>query len=381
MSRQSPTKPPKRRRYVPITYRGYGKLWQKRKIYYVGARPKILRPDGAFKPGKTILETLAATFKRFELILCNGKSRVRKKGSTWQVFLSLDDVKEMKSRLFSRTKDATQSVVSARFSEIFPDHFEEGTRLFSYENDLFAGILTPTFAPTRLSKDDRVAFDNYIPRFVASGVGKSSAAGKFTAGIELNVLQPLAKELETRINNDRSETTWQSYLRQNITLIQQGYIELIPKSNIDVMGTAFPDFLLVTYDGYLDILEIKTPFTGLLLEDKSHNNYYWSSEISKAIAQVENYIQAVIDIGDKIRNKVKDRFGINLRVIKPRGIIFAGNSNQFGGDKLIQDDFRLLNEGLKNVTVTTYDELLTRLQNYIAALSGNTDSKAGSRRN
>ena len=159
-------------------------------------------------------------------------------------------------------------------------------------------------------------------------------------------------------------------MKQNILIIQQGYIELIPKANIGVVGTSYPDFLLVTYDGYLDILEIKTPFTPLVLHDKSHNNYYWSTDVSKAIAQVENYIQAIAEIGDKVRNAVKDSYGIDLRVIKPRGIIFAGNSNQFGGNKLIQDDFRLLNQGLKNVTVVTYDELLTRMQNYIAVLTG-----------
>lgn len=156
----------------------------------------------------------------------------------------------------------------------------------------------------------------------------------------------------------------------NITIIQQGYITLISKANIGVLTTSFPDFLLVTYDEYLDILEIKTPFTELLSEDKDHKNYFWNREISKAIAQVENYIQAVEEIGPKVRTKVKDLYGIDLRVIKPRGIIFAGNSTQFKGQKLIQDDFRLLNQGLKNVTIVTYDELLTRLQNYIVALSG-----------
>ena len=88
-----------------------------------------------------------------------------------------------------------------------------------------------------------------------------------------------------------------------------------------------------------------------------------------AIAQVENYIQAVEELGPTIRTKLRDIYSIDLRVIKPRGIIFAGNSGEFEGKKSVQDDFRLLNQGLKNVTVVTYDELLTRLQNYITALS------------
>lgn len=82
-------------------------------------------------------------------------------------------------------------------------------------------------------------------------------------------------------------------------------------------------------------------------------------------------------IADKARNVVKDTYGIDLRVIKPRGIIFAGNSDQFQQNKLIQDDFRLVNQGLKNMTVVPYDELLTRLQNYITALTGIKQKKSG----
>jgi len=137
----------------------------------------------------------------------------------------------------------------------------------------------------------------------------------------LKVLQPLAKDLEKRIQSDKSESTWQNYLKENILIIQQGYIELIPKANIGVVGTSYPDFLLVTYDGYLDILEIKTPFTPLLLHDKSHNNYYWSSDISKAVAQIENYIQAIAEIGDKVRNAVKDTYGV-ISVLLNQGDYF-----------------------------------------------------------
>jgi hypothetical protein len=56
-----------------------------------------------------------------------------------------------------------------------------------------------------------------------------------------------------------------------------------------------------------------------------------------------------------------------MKAIRPRGIILTGDTRNFEGQK-IKDDFRLLREGIKNVTILTYDELLTRLQNYIAVL-------------
>lgn len=358
------------KKHVKITNKGYGKKWQGFKICYTGTRPKFLQDDGRFNSCKNILEALAAAFKKFELILCASKSKILIKGKKAQVFLCIDDLKLMNSGLIPQKKDVTQRAIAALFATIYPKHFKPGARLFNYANGMFAGILTNTFMPARLSKEDRIAVAHFIPKFIASGVSKGTAPAKFKASVELKILQPLAKDLESRIGKDKSESTWQEYLKQNILVIQQGYIELVTKANIGVVGTSYPDFLLVSYDGYLDILEIKTPFTQLLLEDRSHKNYYWSGEVSKAIAQTENYIQAIEEISDRVRNKVKDIYGIDLRVIRPRGIIFAGNSSQFGGDKLIQDDFRLLNQGLKNVTVVTYDELLTRLQNYMAALAG-----------
>lgn len=364
------------RKHVIIANKGYGQKWQGFKIYYTGNRPKIIRDDGVFTSCKTMLETLAGKFKKFELILTESKSVIRTKGATVQVFLSLTDVRQLNSALITRKKDVTQRAITAMFSTLFPNNFDENTRLFSYENGLFAGILTGHFMPTRLSKEDRVAFANFIPKFIASGVAKSSTSTKIKSAVEVKILQEFAKDLERRIQSDKSESTWQDYFKQNILFIQQGYIELVSKANIGVVATSYPDFFLITHDGYLDILEIKTPFTPLLLEDKSHNNYYWSSDVSKAVAQVENYIEAIMGIADKVRSAVKDIYGIDLRVIKPRGIIFAGNSNQFRQNKLIQDDFRLLNEGLKNVTVVPYDELLTRLQNYIAALTGIKQKKS-----
>lgn len=360
----------KTRKHIKITVKGYGRKWQGSKVHYIGARPKMIRDDGAFTSGKSILEALAARFKKFELTLCNDKSRIQKKGKVYQVFLSIADLRQMNSALISRKKDATQRAISVTFATHFPKYFDEATRLFSYSDGLLAGVLTSSFMPSRLSKEDRVALGKFIPTFIASGVAKSSGGTKFTAAVELKVLQSLAKDLEKRIQKDKSEAVWQDYLKEKILYIQQGYIELISKANIGVVGTSYPDFILVTHDGYLDILEIKTPFTNLLLNDKSHNNHYWSSDISKAIAQVENYIQAIESIGDTLRNKVRDTYGIDLRVIKPRGIIFAGHTEQFNGKKPIQDDFRLLNQGQKNVTVVPYDELLVRLQNYITVLSG-----------
>ena len=360
----------RRRNFIPVTNKSYGNRFKGFKIYYEGVRPKLLKDDGSFRTGKTILESLSSKFKRFEIILSK-KSKIKKKGRSYSVYISTNDLNQIQPQLITRGRDLKQRVIAKKFAEVFPNYFKEDERLFNYEKEMFSGVLAKNFMPTLLSTNDRKAIADFIPRFIASGVaGKNvSMSGKLKSGLELKVLREIASDLKRRINADKSESTWQDYLKDNILHIQQGYIAFVGKANIGIISTKFPDFLLVTHDGYLDILEIKTPFTSLLLEDKSRRNYYWTAELSKAISQVENYIDEVSGLRDKVRNEIKDKYGIELRVVRPRGVILAGNTEQFGGDKKIADDFRLLSQGLKNITVVTYDELLIRLQNYIAVLA------------
>ena len=142
------------------------------------------------------------------------------------------------------------------------------------------------------------------------------------------------------------------------------------------MTTQFPDFGVVTADDYLDLIEIKLPKTPLLSFDSSHNSYYWSSHLAKAIAQVESYIQSVTTSSDAIIVAIGKLSGIQLKIAKPRGIVIAGNSAQFDGEPRKADFFRMLSEGLKNVEVIPYDELARRLRNTRVSIEA-LEKKAG----
>jgi len=137
--------------------------------------------------------------------------------------------------------------------------------------------------------------------------------------------------------------------------------------NIAVGNTKFPDFSLVTHDSYIDILEIKKPDTKLIKLDPSRGNYHADTELSRAIIQVENYIENITAHKDAVRSYIKDNYKLDLKVVRPRGIILAGNASNLTEQKE-RDDLRLLAHGLKSITIVTYDELLTRLNNYIKVL-------------
>lgn len=68
-----------------------------------------------------------------------------------------------------------------------------------------------------------------------------------------------------------------------------------------------------------------------------------------------------------IRNYIKDKYKIDLQVLRPRGVILVGDNDQFKNQKE-NDDFRLLSQGIKNITFVTYSDLLSRLLNYIQVL-------------
>lgn len=57
-----------------------------------------------------------------------------------------------------------------------------------------------------------------------------------------------------------------------------------------------------------------------------------------------------------------------MKALRPRGIILAGNASKFDDPKQ-RNDLRILSQAQKNIIILTYDELLTRLKNYIVVLA------------
>lgn len=109
------------------------------------------------------------------------------------------------------------------------------------------------------------------------------------------------------------------------------------------------DIILRTVDGYLDIVELKLPTHEVLIYDKSHDTFYPSSEVSKAIAQVIKYFQETED--SRLQLEVKE----NLPFLKPRGRIVIGRSTAW--DRKQYDALRRINAALQSVQVLTYDHL------------------------
>lgn len=349
--------------YVVVTSRSYGKALRGVQIHFEGKRPSTLRDDGSITFGKHILEALTSKFKKFQWIITEKTDSISTTYGIVRVRTSQQLLERMRKENWARSRDIKNDIVQRFFSATFSDHFSSSSTSV-YVPGTLAYIVGPDIVP-RLSIKDKEALSAFLPNYVAAEAVGTVQKLKATAQIES--LKSLARNLKTEIGRSHPEAWWQIYVKSNILLMQQGYIKTLEKLNVAIGDTKFPDFTLVTHDNYLDILEIKKPDTNLLKHDSSRGNYFWDTEVSKAISQTENYIEQINNKANDLRSYLIDKESINVKVVRPRGIILAGNTQKFDKQKE-RDDFRLLAQGLKNITILTYDELHIRLENYITVL-------------
>lgn len=355
--------------YVKVSNTSYGKRLKGIKIYFEGKRPTGLKDDGKITLGKNILEILKRNFTRFDWVITEGKNEIVVKYGITKVYTSSQTLGKLFTQSLERTRDVKEDIITKNFATLYPGRFTT-THAAKYVPGTIAGLLKENIL-NDLSTEDKDELNKFIPDYAAKeSVGVVSV---LNATAQIKTLRELAQEMKSEIKGTRSEKWWQDYIHKNILIIQQGYIKAIEKLNISVGTTKLPDFSLVTHDNFLDILEIKMPSTPLIKLD-SRNNYRWDSGVSSAIIQTENYIEIISKNGDQVRSFIKDKYGIDLKIVKPRGIILAGDSTKLKIQKE-RDDFRLLTQASKNITFLTYDELVIRLENFIEVLEKHSAKK------
>lgn len=183
-------------------------------------------------------------------------------------------------------------------------------------------------------------------------------------------LQEIINKYEQLLRDNPSESHWQSFFNEYITLFDNRYYKRIDHKNIGLGKTNYPDLVLVDIYGYIDFYELKKSDMELLRYDKDHDTFYWSTEVSKVIAQATNYLQIIKDNSINYASAIKKQTetennkGIDINIISPRAIIVAGSSNELN-TQIKKNHFKNLRESLKNIEFVLYDELLDRLKNLL----------------
>jgi hypothetical protein len=312
--------------------------------------------------GKPLLEKLADQFGEFDLVIDNNKvsSVCREEGRT-EIVLNYNDLLNIRHDYWRRSKLCGEEAITQGLRGIFPDEFgERGKVLAEIPEELKA--ITP-------SRDEIARAIRVLP-FVRKWGLRDDDVLQLTTGqnvLHYVNLESVLGEFEKRLNKESSESEWQGFFKKNLVILHPGYIRVIEKSNVSLGKAELPDFLMLSVEGYIDVHEIKLPKTKLLNYDDSHNNYYWSGEISKAIAQIESYLDALSRNKYALEREIEKRYELKVTILRPRGYIIAGHSNQFV-EPIQSDYFRLLNESLSNTRILPYDTFLQIFKNLSKAL-------------
>lgn len=190
------------------------------------------------------------------------------------------------------------------------------------------------------------------------------------------------KEFNDSLTNfTKSEHYWKDFLKRNQWVFGASYVNIIDEQRIDIHHET--DLPFEIEDGFMDIVEIKRPDSPFWAQHpRSKENYLYRGKfliphlyLQGAISQLSKYIfQAEKKVSDV--DYIVDHGGV--APIKPRGLIVHGRS--FGWRNGEKESFRLLNDGLHNIQIITFDHLLARAKRIlkvmeIEAESDNPDSE------
>lgn len=220
-----------------------------------------------------------------------------------------------------------------------------------------------------------IRLDNY---FIRKNLSKIISLGKDILKLKKDDLTTesgkcLIKRIDpTDKKIKQLETVWQKYFEQYLLYLIFTYKEIYPKIKLNSDAEKkYPDFIGVNHYNGVDIIEIKTHLTPALVWDGSHNNYAFSSELSKAIIQIMNYMDAV---KARLFKEPADERKITEttneeNLYRPRGIIIISSKSKLvkgikHDEKKMERDFTKLRGSLHDIEIITFDEIIGMAEYY-----------------
>lgn len=165
-------------------------------------------------------------------------------------------------------------------------------------------------------------------------------------------------ELEEFVNGKHgNEVSIQKFLKRNLWLFGNEYTTFVEEEKINAKNIL--DGIPKTFENFIDVIEVKLPEVELFRYDQNHNNYYSSSDLTKTIAQTQNYIFEL----ENMTSNNKYQENNNCKIIKPRGIILIGTKNDLNEKET--EYLRILNSSYHNLYIITYQQLLEKAKNIL----------------
>lgn len=212
----------------------------------------------------------------------------------------------------------------------------------------------------QLEAIDLLLKDGKLSKLIDNGLLDENIFTALKNTIKLSELEKAIKELEDLLETSDTEKDYENWCKNNIWVFGNYYVA---SDDIHQISNAERVDLLIknVIDCYRDIIEFKKPSLAILEKDTSHNNYYFSKEVSQAISQVINYsdiFQYLALNGLHKHNEIKGFY--------PRSIIVIGRSKEFNDEQI--KALRALNGRLNNIEIKSYDDLLSQARNLVSSL-------------
>ncbi len=179
----------------------------------------------------------------------------------------------------------------------------------------------------------------------------SQLVSALKSAIRLNEMRAATAQLRNMLDSDvTEELAYQHWCDQHIWAFGNAYVlkdsvrEITPSDHIDIM-------LSTIMAGYREIIELKRPDMDVLQYDSRHRNFYFSSELSKAIGQYHRYLDVLHEVAaEGLRDHPE------IVAYHPRATIVIGRSSDWNKSKLRA--LHGFNQRLSGISVMTYDHLL-----------------------
>jgi len=213
-------------------------------------------------------------------------------------------------------------------------------------------------------KQRREAYNKLAAFFRENKIDDIKLLDNLTAAIkqnyyieQLDALKSLIDKNYLRSNIKKKwEKKYTTWLRKNYWIFGIDYKRLFPKQQLT--STRKIDIGLETYDGHIDVVEVKVPNIEIFDFDKNHKNYYFTKELALALAQAINYLHE-IEEEQIIINKKNP--GARVRFLKPRCKLIIGHEKIWKKEEIKEKKkaLRLLNASLHNIEIFTFDGIVS----------------------
>lgn len=190
----------------------------------------------------------------------------------------------------------------------------------------------------------------------------------FRGAIRLKELRTALARLRQHLDGgDSDEQTYQSWCQEHSWAFGNAYVvndRIRAISRSDQVDLLVPRVL----GGFRDLIELKRPDKQVLAFDQAHRNYFFTSDVSKAIGQCHRYLDVLEEDG---RHGLRD--APEVVAYHPRATVVIGRSAEWSDEQ--HRALHGLNSRLSGISVMTYDHLLAQGQRTLDLLSNPPDEE------